>query len=147
MRPIVYMLQRLRQIFGKEGERLRRFALEAPLLLAVEKIARKEERSLQAIATELVELGLTQRELLSEANQRWFGLTPREQQVVLLACQGYANRQIAYELKITEDTVKSHMHNALEKNRAHDRDELRAMLEGVAALKQQVTPWNAPPNP
>ncbi len=37
------------------------------------------------------------------------GLTPRQEQVVELVSQGLANKQIAYELQIVENTVKAHL--------------------------------------
>lgn len=48
-------------------------------------------------------------------------LTPREIEVLQLAAAGYRNKQIARELDISEDTVKSHIKNALSKLDANDR--------------------------
>lgn len=50
-------------------------------------------------------------------------LTPRERELVICVGQGLTNRQIAVALYITENTVKNHIKNVLEKlhlnNRAH----------------------------
>lgn len=50
-------------------------------------------------------------------------LTPRERELVICVGQGLTNRQIAGALYITENTVKNHIKNVLEKlllnNRAH----------------------------
>lgn len=48
-------------------------------------------------------------------------LTQREVEVLRLAANGYRNKQIAYELDITEETVKFHIKNILSKLAANDR--------------------------
>jgi DNA-binding NarL/FixJ family response regulator len=49
------------------------------------------------------------------------GLTPREIDVLRLIASGNANKVIAGELSITEETVKSHVTNILSKLCANDR--------------------------
>lgn len=48
-------------------------------------------------------------------------LTPRELEVLKLIAQGNANKEIAAQLSVREDTVKSHVGNILEKLGANDR--------------------------
>lgn len=48
-------------------------------------------------------------------------LSDREVEVLRSISQGHSNKAAAYRLNITEDTVKSHMKNILEKLRANDR--------------------------
>lgn len=48
-------------------------------------------------------------------------LTAREIDVLQLAAEGNRNKQIAYELDITEETVKYHIKNILSKLEANDR--------------------------
>ncbi len=48
-------------------------------------------------------------------------VTDREAEVLRLAADGNANKQIAYLLGVGEETVKSHMRNLLEKLEARDR--------------------------
>jgi DNA-binding NarL/FixJ family response regulator len=50
-------------------------------------------------------------------------LTPREQEVLQLMAQGYANKTIARELGITEHTVKFHVNAVLAKLGAQSRTE------------------------
>lgn len=53
-------------------------------------------------------------------------LTSREQDVFKLLAQGASNRQIAETLMITENTVKTHVRNILEKLELHNRSEVAA---------------------
>jgi DNA-binding NarL/FixJ family response regulator len=48
-------------------------------------------------------------------------LTERELQVLKLIAKGNANKEIAAQLSVREDTVKSHVGNILEKLGANDR--------------------------
>ena len=48
-------------------------------------------------------------------------LTPKETEVLRLIAAGNANKQIAAELSITEETVKSRVKNILSKLGANDR--------------------------
>ena len=50
-------------------------------------------------------------------------LTEREMQVLKLVARGMNNRDIAKELLISENTVKNHVRNILEKLQIHSRME------------------------
>jgi DNA-binding NarL/FixJ family response regulator len=60
-------------------------------------------------------------------------LTRREHEVVNLIARGMSNKEIAKELYIAIHTVKSHVHNTLEKLALHTRLELAsfALTEGM----------------
>ncbi|MFQ5664371.1 MAG: response regulator [Terriglobia bacterium] len=51
-------------------------------------------------------------------------LTAREQEIVSLVTQGFRNKEIAYRLSISEQTVKNHLHNIFDKLGVSDRLEL-----------------------
>jgi DNA-binding NarL/FixJ family response regulator len=57
-------------------------------------------------------------------------LTPRERQVAALICQGFTNHQIARQLSISPETVKSHASNILHKLGHPRRSSLRAAYFG-----------------
>jgi DNA-binding NarL/FixJ family response regulator len=61
-------------------------------------------------------------------------LTKREHEVVDLISRGMSNKEIAKELSIALHTVKSHVHNTLDKLALHTRLELAsfALTEGMA---------------
>jgi len=48
-------------------------------------------------------------------------LTPQQARILALVCEGYLNKQIAYELSITETTVKAHVTAILRKLGAQSR--------------------------
>ena len=50
-------------------------------------------------------------------------LTDRELEVLKLVAEGMSNREIAVELFISENTVKNHVRNILEKLHLHSRME------------------------
>jgi DNA-binding NarL/FixJ family response regulator len=63
-------------------------------------------------------------------------LTPREIEVLRFVAKGMSNREIAEELYISENTVKNHVRNILEKLHLHSRMEavLYAMRERIIDL-------------
>ena len=63
-------------------------------------------------------------------------LTPREVEVLKLIASGNANKIIAAQLSITEETVKVHMRNILGKLSARDRTEAVtiALRRGIIQL-------------
>lgn len=65
-------------------------------------------------------------------------LSPRETQVLQAAALGYSNRDIALQLRISEDTVKGHMRLIMDKLRANNRT--HAVAIGVQRGLLEVGP-------
>ena len=61
-------------------------------------------------------------------------LTPREKQVYEWVITGKLNKQIAYELKATERTIKAHRQNMMHKLQTRSVVELLAFAERMSAL-------------
>jgi PAS domain S-box-containing protein len=59
------------------------------------------------------------------------GFSPREQEIVRLVAQGFTTRDIADELRLSLETVRTHIRNAMAKLRARTRAQLvaRALQE------------------
>ncbi len=57
-------------------------------------------------------------------------MSSRERQVVELIAQGLSNKQIASRLNLAVDTIKSHVHNILEKLALHTRLEIASYHHG-----------------
>ncbi len=57
-------------------------------------------------------------------------MTSREREVIELIAEGLSNKQIAVRLNLAVDTVKSHVHNILEKLQLHTRLEIASYRHG-----------------
>ena len=66
-------------------------------------------------------------------------LTSRELEVLKLVAQGMSNKEIAAELYISENTVKNHVRNILEKLHLHSR-----MEAVVYAVREKILDSVAP---
>jgi RNA polymerase sigma factor (sigma-70 family) len=66
---------------------------------------------------------------LTDLQQRFDSLTPREQEVISKVVSGMLNKQIAGELGTTENTVKVHRGRAMEKMNAQSFADLVRMIE------------------
>jgi two-component system NarL family response regulator len=73
-----------------------------------------------ALLTEFAEISRRSTERAQVPGPR---LTDREMQVLRLVARGMANKDIAAELYISENTVKNHVRNILEKLQLHSRME------------------------
>ena len=115
---------------GAQGYLLKN--LEAPQLRSMlEGVARGEPAISPGTAARIIDEFLRTREGTAPApTQR---LTDREVQVLELVTDGQRNREIAVELGISENTVKFHLKNIVEKLHAQNRAELaaRAVREGL----------------
>lgn len=58
-------------------------------------------------------------------------MTKREREVVVLVAEGLSNKEIASRLNLSTFTVKSHIHNILEKMALHSRLEIAAHAHGT----------------
>jgi RNA polymerase sigma factor (sigma-70 family) len=66
---------------------------------------------------------------LTDLQQRFDSLTPREQKVISLVVSGMLNKQIAGQLGTAENTVKVHRSRAMEKMKAQSLADLVKMIE------------------
>ena len=63
------------------------------------------------------------------------GLTGRQQQIATLVCHGLANKEIAGRLRLSEGTVKVHLHAIYQKLGIQCRSELMfVVLNSVARV-------------
>jgi RNA polymerase sigma factor (sigma-70 family) len=106
----------------------RYYELDETLEVMLEDLAQQEQRSPEDVATRLLAEGLQRRQAESDLWQRWQSLSAREQEVAALACLGYTNKQIASQLGVSAETVKTHLHHALTKFNLRTRTELGLLL-------------------
>ena len=79
---------------------------------------------------------LDQQNHLKAERARLDQLTPREREVFGLVIRGRMNKQIAYELGMSERTVKAHRQRMMEKLQARSLAELVAMAERLGGLAE-----------
>ncbi len=100
-----------------------------PELLAwLEQVALDEQRPVDEVTEELLYSALRQRQTADRHLALWQQLTPREKQVVALACLDYTNQEIAQQLSISPHTVKTHLRNILGKFQLDSKVDLNQML-------------------
>jgi len=93
---------------------------EQELLQAIEEAVERDRRTRQ------------QQVEMSELRDRYQSLTGREQEVMQKVISGMLNKQIAADLKITEDTVKFHRGHIMRKMNADSLADLVRMAKDLA---------------
>ena len=93
----------------------------------------RDQDMLDAVATAMERIHDQQHaEKSSEAVRACFdSLTSREKQVMTLVCQGKMNKQIAWELQLSEVTIKIHRGSAMRKMQAKTLADLVKMAEAL----------------
>lgn len=71
------------------------------------------------------------------ANREWERLSLREQDVVALLAKGFLKKEIADQLGISEDTVRSHCRRIYEKLHVNSREQAVAKVVSVDALPKK----------
>ena len=104
------------------------FEAEQELLDELQSLAEQEQRPAEQVAADLLHQALARRKAAETNLLRWQALSPREQQVAALICLNYTNRQIAAQLGISQETVKTHIRNLLVKFDLRSKVELRQLL-------------------
>lgn len=123
----------VRRFFGsRQSSDERAFRFDGDLLKSLRDLAAREQRPTEDIAADLLANALVRRRQAEMYLQVWEGLTVREQQVVALTCLGCTNRQIGAHLKISPETAKTHVRNAL----------LKFGLRTKADLRQELSGWD-----
>ncbi len=112
----------------RQKTNLQSYLFEEPLQTSILRLAEELGRAPNELAAELMAAGLANQRATDSLQLCWRSLSPREQDVSALACLGYTNRQMAARLGISEETVKTHLHNAMVKFRLHGKADLRMAL-------------------
>lgn len=86
---------------------------------------------LRAISTALARVSNATHEknTLCDLRSRFNQLTPREKEIMFQVAQGKQNKMIAYELGVTESTVKVHRHNVMSKMQLKSLPELTLAIQ------------------
>lgn len=120
--------ERLLRALSRFPPSQRIFRFDDELIQSLQALAEREQRSEEEVAADLLSMALAQRSAAECKIQVWQELSLREQQVVALTCLNQTNRQIAACLRLSPETVKSHVRNALRKFEVRNKSELRRVL-------------------
>ena len=118
------MFDRLKQRW-REDDQLR---INHILLAELKLVAAQEGRGETELLNDLIASGLAARRADLSRIRQWESLTAREQDVAALACLDFTNPEIAEQLTISVNTVKTHLKRLLKKFNAHSKDELKLLL-------------------
>ena len=102
---------------------LTREARAADVVTALRSVARGQTYVSPSIVTRMVNTYVL-KSPQGALEDRYEGLSEREQEVLLLAAIGHTNREIARTLHLSEGTIHSYRANVMEKLGFHDRVEL-----------------------
>jgi DNA-binding CsgD family transcriptional regulator len=108
-----------------------RFELDEPAQEMLLFMAEQQNLSPEEMAEVLLRGALFDRQQTQAQLAAWKMLTAREQEVAAQTCLGYTNRQIAAQLGLSPETVKSHLRSLLRKLGLHSKEELRQALDGL----------------
>ena len=111
------------------------------LQTSLEDLAKREKRPLDDVANDLLQQALGERAAAEARLAPWWELTLRQQQIAAMTCQGYTNQEIAIQLNISTETVRSHVRMILRRFDVHSKAELRGRLEHVKS-RQSAPNWN-----
>jgi DNA-binding CsgD family transcriptional regulator len=121
-------LERLRRLAPGTGQPGLTVELQGQLALHLRRAARARDRAPQALAQDLLAGALEREALRRHAEWVLSSLTPREREITWLAARGRTNQEIAAQLVISPETVKSHVRSVLGKFRLHSKSDLRMLL-------------------
>lgn len=122
------MLTHFLSRFSRRRGTPRTYALDDRLNRLLLTLAEKEQRPAEEVHAALLADALRQRRAQETAWQSWQALSPRQKDVTALSCLGYTNRQIAYRLGVSPETVKGYVRQTLVRFQLHSKDELRMLL-------------------
>ena len=112
----------------KPAMKRRRYQLDEDAAGLLQMIAENEQRGEEEVAADLLNVAIRQRFNAEKHLHLWQSLTRRERQAVALACVGRTNIEIASQMGITEQTVKSHLYSAERKFGVSSKPQLLQLL-------------------
>ena len=126
-------------LIGQPSER--QYELDENLRAWLEELSFQERRPIEEIAADLMHEAMGQRQTASANLQRWRELSPRQQDIAALTCLGYTNQQIAIQLHLSPETIKTHLRSVLQKFGVKTKFELRQLLADL-----DFSAWEPPPH-
>jgi two-component system, NarL family, response regulator DegU len=104
------------------------------IVAAVRAVANGQPVCPARLARVLFDYVASQGRTLQNRARKQFKLTRREQQLIPLVDRGLTNKEIAAELSVSEQTVKSHIHRMLRKMGVEDRFAISAACNNITQM-------------
>ena len=101
------------------------------LLAAAEAIAAQENLPVATVINDLLSFALAERHEADAALAAWQSLTDREKEVAALVCLRLTNADIAAQLVLSPNTVKTHVRHILAKLGLNSKEALRRALANL----------------
>ena len=112
----------------KHRAELTPLVIDAVLYQTLEELARQSNQTVGVLVAELLNQAIHRRS--GESNQeRWRRLTRREQEIIALYCLGFSSSANSKRFTLSDNTIRSHVYNAMHKLGVSSRGELRGILE------------------
>lgn len=119
---------RLLRALGFQAPVNKTYYLEERMTEALQNLVDEAQREDDKSSANRIKGGALRQMSHQDLLERWYTLSPREQQVVVMVCDNLTTGEIAAALVISENTVKVHVRKALAKFGVHSRTELRLLF-------------------
>lgn len=125
-------------------------SIQPELLEEVKKVAAQDGVTVAKAVNDFIAFALAERRVSNVVLNTWEQLTDREKEIAGLTWSGMTNTEIAEQLVISPNTVKTHIRNIFTKFNVSSKDELRTELSALSLdrwvdtlLAQYVSPTNS----
>jgi len=110
------------------------------IYLTVTRLAKDGADGSLTVNARIFDRSSTTKSLRKDGKVKFLDISPREKQVLQRIAEGFANKQIAADLKISIKTVEKHRQKLMSKLNIHDVAGLTryAVAEGVIVLSENV---------
>lgn len=124
------VFERLLHILGISRPLHPAVQVDQELITSLKTVAAEEDKPVNEVVQELLHYAVAERNTAVASLQLWEALTPREKQTAALACLGCTNHEIAEQMVISPNTVKTHVRHVLNKFNVNSKSDLRTILSG-----------------
>jgi DNA-binding NarL/FixJ family response regulator len=94
----------------------------------LKELAVNEGRGVNDLVQEMISQEIINRKIVNVCAYAFTALSKREQEITILIAKGASNKDIASELRISPDTVRTHVKSILRKFELNTRSDLRVAL-------------------
>ena len=120
--------QQLKESIAEQNTSNKKNSLHREVLAEVQKIALVQGRAEDEVVLSLLKQAIKANRRSGRTYRCWESLSQREKEVTALVCSGLTGRQIAAQLVLSPETIKTHVRHILHKFDLNSRQDLRNLL-------------------